>query len=230
MLMANPRKKRRKRRAVAGARPRRRSRVRRRRNPAAIMAANPRRRIRRRAARRSGTVHRARYRRRRNPAGVADIRALGTKALYAIAGGIGTRALPQMILKDRNEGPMGYLANGIALIVSSYAAGTIGGRPARDAAVLGGAVMIAGRVVEDFLGRRLVEFGGTDLLGNYGDSRYDLGLGGEYFSSYFAVPTISNQQLVTASPVPSVAEVQATANMPGLGKFGGGRFGSRFAN
>ena len=174
-------------------------------------------------------MHRARYRRRRNPAGVADIRALGTKAFYAIAGGIGTRALPQMILKERNEGPMGYLANGVALLLSSYALGTVGGRPARDAAVLGGAVMIAGRVVEDFLGRRIVEFGGTDLLGNYGDSRYDLGLGGEYFSSYFAVPTISDNRLATASPVPSVTAVQAAANMPELGRFGS-RFGSRFAN
>jgi hypothetical protein len=102
--------------------------------------------------------------------------------------------------------------------------------------LLGGVAGVGSRIFEDTIGSSVLPSG--SLLGAYGDSRYDLGgMGGEYVDSYFAVPTISNNKMITAPPnppqlapsngtpahqnVPSVEHVQAITNMAGMGKYGG---------
>lgn len=216
--MANKRRKRyHKKRRHSNARSHRRS---------YAMHSNPRRRYRRH----NRAYNRPRYQRRRNP-GLGGIPNLAYDVAAAVGGGIVTRSLPQMILKEKNTGAFGYLANlGTALIgfatIKKFA-------PSRAYAFgLGAGAAIGSRLVEDFLGKRLVEFAQLPgLLGAYGDSAYDLsGLSGEYVNSYFSVPTISDRGLIASPPAlmaapPSVQHVQAVTNMAGMGKYG-----SKYAN
>ncbi|MCI0402697.1 MAG: hypothetical protein L0212_04145 [Acidobacteria bacterium] len=176
-----------------------------------------------------GMNPRHRRRRRRNPIG-GRIGELGKTALWAIGGGIWTRSLPQMLLKEKNVGVFGYLANAAAAGIGSALATRFAGAPAGNGVLIGGAVMIAGRAFEEFVGKKVVEFTGVPgLLGQYGDTKYDLS--GVYFDSYFAVPTISNPGLVTAPPAVSVEQVKAVTNMAGLGKYGSNKYGGgKYAN
>lgn len=214
--MANRRKRKRKsRRRQSAAAPRKR----RRRNPIYTVAnrtANmPRRR--RRSSRR-----RKRSGRRRNPARFGRFgNLLTTTAPAAIIGGITTRALPAMVLMENNVGIPGYIANGVSALLISAALSRFWNKQAGDAALVGGAVMVAGRLVEDFMGQRLVEFGAIPGLGNYGDKQYNL-MSGEFVSQHFPVPYSSLPQVTRAlPPAAAVAENNAVVNNM-AGPWGGG--------
>ncbi len=155
----------------------------------------------------SGNRHR---RRRRNPLAVPG---LVKSALYAIGGGIGTRVIPQMVLKEQNIGLTGYLANAVTTLGLSAAASRFISKDAGQAVVLGGAVMITGRIVEDFVGQRLVEFGaipGFAGMGRYGDMSYDLS--GEFINQGFPVPISSLGPASKAALPPMAAEAAAAEN------------------
>lgn len=201
-VMAN--KQRRKRRTV---RRKSSSKRRRRRNPAAINARPKRRRRYNRSANMGG--HR---RRRRNPAIFGGGKSLAVAAGFAIGGGIATRALPQMLLGAGNTGIFGYVANGVSLFALSWAAKNWVNKSAGDAVMLGGAVMIAGRLVKDFAGPELVAFGA--IPGLSGDAEYGA-LAGEFLPASFLVPSASPLG-VKALPADS-AEAVATANGNSLG-------------
>ncbi|MCI0403460.1 MAG: hypothetical protein L0212_08055, partial [Acidobacteria bacterium] len=116
-------------------------------------------------------------------------------------------------LRDSNRGIVGYLANGAsAFIVSAVADRVV--RGSGGPALIGGMVMTVGRIVEDALGRKLVEFGSLSDIG------FDFGLGGlrgEYLPSSFVVPT------------QSLAPVMAPALMPAANA-GVGQWGSPWPN
>jgi hypothetical protein len=188
LLIMNP--KRRRVRHHHAARHRRRN-YRRRRNPVSYAVARP---VRRRRRHHAMSYNPMRRRRRHNPLGFTTREVFST-ALWAIAGGVGTRAIPQLFLKDSNTGFMGYIANG----VTAGALGWIGDRwispTAGKGIFLGGMVMLGGRIIADLFGKTLVSFGdvfgttGTSGLGAHGDPSFDLGL---YTPNEFVVPTWSD--------------------------------------
>jgi len=185
----NPRRRRVRDRSHAS-RPKRRYR-RRRSNPTSYAAsARPVRRRRRHNARAFVVKHR----RRRNPLALGG-RELVPTALWAIAGGVATRAIPQLLLKDSNTGIMGYGANALTAVALSWAAERFAGPNAGKGILIGGAVMLGGRLISDFFGKSLVSFGdvfgttGTSGMGAHGDPSFDLGL---YTPGEFVVPTWSD--------------------------------------
>lgn len=220
LLLMNPRKKRGRRRARRSYRRRRsnprvryvyvRRRGRRRRNEP---DPEPRRRRRRYFRRRRNPVafFGRRYRR-RNPLALPG-RELIPITLWAIGGGVATRALPQLVLKDKNTGIMGYGANALVALAGSWAAGKFISRNAGVGVLVGGSVMIAGRLIADFFGKRFVEFGLTGL--EAGDSAFDLGL---YTPNYFPIPSVSEGPLMkTASPIAMLPAGKPAAGVAGMG-------------
>lgn len=179
-------------------------------------------------------------------------------SLWAIAGGVATRAIPQIFLKDGNTGIMGYGANALTAGVLAFAADRFIGGSAGKGVLIGGLVMLGGRVISDLFGKTLVSFGdvfgttGTSGLGAHGDPSFDLGV---YAPNEFVVPTWSDGVLqrqdypfmepssvfsaasVAARPyasIPTPAGPSAVATMPtkgvtGLGFPSTGRLKSRFA-
>lgn len=197
-----------------------------------------------------------RRRRRHNPLGLTGQQIMAT-SLWAIAGGVATRALPQIFLKDGNTGIMGYGANALTAGILAWAADRFISRNAGQGVLLGGMVMLGGRVISDLFGKTLVSFGdvfgttGTSGLGAHGDPSFDLGL---YVPNEFVVPTWSDtvyqrQDYPFMEPdssltaprmsVPSVTAIPSMAptgvqssgkrSMSGLGFVSTGRLRSRFA-
>jgi hypothetical protein len=194
-------------------------------------------------------------RRHRNPLGLSGQQIAAT-SLWAIAGGVATRALPQIFLKDGNTGIMGYGANALTAGILAWAADRFISRNAGQGVLLGGMVMLGGRVISDLFGKTLVSFGdvfgttGTSGMGAHGDPSFDLGI---YTPNEFVVPTWSDgvyqrqdypfmepDSSVAGGPRSSVLTVPAVtaalpakastgARMSGLGFVSTGRLRSRFA-
>lgn len=245
LLLMNPKRRRVRHRSHN---PRRRHyRRRRNRNPVGYAVARP---VRRR--RRSYAMNpRHHHRRRRNPLGLSGQQIAAT-SLWAIAGGVATRALPQIFLKDGNTGIMGYGANALTAGILAWAADRFISRNAGQGVLLGGMVMLGGRVISDLFGKTLVSFGdvfgttGTSGMGAHGDPSFDLGI---YTPNEFVVPTWSDSiyqrqdypfmepSAITAprssvSAVVSQPPVTMTPKSPGvsgLGFVSTGRLRSRFA-
>lgn len=240
LLLMNPKRRRSRKRSSATGRYRRRRRHAK--NPTSYKARrafNPRRRVRRRAA----VVPFRRRRRASNPFGLPGGDILKTAA-WAIAGGVATRALPQMFLSQYNTGLMGYGMNLLTAAGLAWVGERFMGQNASRGILIGGLVMLGGRVISDYFGKDVVTFGGG-LLGAYGDPSFDLGL---YEPNQFVVPTVSDgpMQLTDYSkmlPQP-VAVVNAAASkaavtraMAGMGdqnysgpsSYPTGRLQSRFA-
>lgn len=251
LLLMNPKRRR---NAVRRARSHHRRYRRRRKNPVSYAVARPVRRRRRHYAM-NPKYHR---RRRRNPLGFTGQEIVAT-SLWAIAGGVATRALPQLFLKEGNTGWMGYLANGLTAGVLAFAADRFISRNAGRGVLLGGAVMLGGRIVSDLFGKTLVSFGdvfasaGTSGLGAHGDPSFDLGV---YTPGEFVVPTWSDGVMqrmdypflepdssltsprMSVPTVPAMVPISAStgvqstgrrAAVSGLGFVSTGRLKSRFA-
>lgn len=238
LLLMNPKRRRVRNRARAS-RPKRRYR-RRRSNPVSYAAARP---VRRRHRSRNPRMFVVK-RRRRNPLSLGG-RELIPTALWAIAGGVATRAIPQLLLKDSNTGIFGYGANALTAVALSWAAERFVSPNAGKGVLIGGAVMLGGRLISDFFGKSLVSFGdvfgttGTSGLGAAGDPSFDLGL---YVPNEFVVPTTSDGVLQrndypfmepsAALATQSMSVRPAAAAVPvakGVGMMTTGRFQSRFA-
>ncbi len=161
--------------------------------------------------RRNPVAYFGRRYRRRNPLALPG-RELIPITLWAIGGGVLTRALPQLVLKDKNTGVFGYGANAIVALAGSWAAGKFISKNAGVGVLVGGSVMIAGRLIAEFFGKRFVEFGMTGL--EAGDTDFDLGL---YTPGYFPIPTVSEGTLMkTASPVVALPAPKGAA-VAGMG-------------
>lgn len=240
LLLMNPKRRRVRNRARAS-QPRKYKR--RRSNPTSY-AARP---VRRRRRSYSPKMSVVRRRRRSNPLSIGG-RELIPTALWAIAGGVATRAIPQLLLKDGNTGIFGYGANALTAVALSWAAERFVSSNAGKGVLIGGAVMLGGRLISDFFGKSLVSFGdvfgttGTAGMGAHGDPSFDLGL---YTPNEFVVPTWSDgtmqrmdypfmeSQGALSAPRSSVStQVAASAQSirpTGVGMMTTGRFQSRFA-
>jgi hypothetical protein len=90
------------------------------------------------------------HRRRRNPNTFAS-KGIGTlkNGFWALVGLVITRQLPQMLLKEKNAGPMGYLANAGAAFAASMAITKFAGQDAGSAALIGGGLYLTNRVIQE---------------------------------------------------------------------------------
>lgn len=160
------------------------------------------------STRRAGSAaHRSnpgrRHHRRRNP-GFAG--SLGTPMdwLYGgvgvIAGVVGTRALPQLVLGSSNTGIMGYLANAASTALLTVAAHFASKSRVLAASVLaGGAASILSRIIQDY-----------SLLGSYSSQ---VGLG-DYLMSDFLTPQRLTNGLQTANLMQPKWAQSAPAALP----------------
>jgi len=187
-------------------RPRTRKRSAKRRNPVAEIiswtAGNPARKKgrkkmahtkkRRKSSARRNTAGRSRKRtmtrrRHRNPAGLGRPMDWVQGGAGVLAGVLGTRALPQMLLGASNTGPMGYAANAVAALVLGWGAHAIFKKPVITTAVVaGGFASLFSRIIAD-----KTPYGAQFSLSGLGD--WGLGL---YQKSNFNRP----QHLVNGRP------------------------------
>lgn len=123
--------------------------------------------------------HSRSYRRRRNPQLALPIGEVLPLAGWAVAGGVLTRAVPQMLLKEGNTGVMGYGANVATAVLGSWLARQISPNAAKGV-LIGGAVAIVQRAVAEFFGPKVLD------VGMSGDLDFDLGY---YIPNSFPVPT-----------------------------------------
>lgn len=116
---------------------------------------------------RSRNPHR-RHHRRRNPSFGLPAQ-FGQKVGGAlIAGVFGARMLPQLILKDKNTGIMGYAADAAGGGIVSWAMGKFIGASWGEGGWIGTAVAVASRIISD-------KFGSSLGAGLSGDLDFDLG-------------------------------------------------------
>ena len=155
------------------------------------------------------------YRRRRsgNPLSLGGAQALLKRAALAIGGGIGARSIPEQLLGERNVGIAGYGTNALtAVVLSMIASRVFKSNQARDDVLMGGAVMIAGRVFEEYVGRQLVEFAQVSIPvpGLSSDVLYGPRLSGEYQYRDYPLPTSSHGPAShTAAALPAPANLSA---------------------
>jgi hypothetical protein len=118
-----------------------------------------------------------------------------------IAGVVGTRAIPQLVLGSSNTGIMGYLANAATTALLTIAARFASKSPVLSGAVLaGGAASILSRIIQDY-----------SLLGSYSSQ---VGLG-DYLMSDFLVPArLSNGMSNAQIARPAWAQTQSAAAIP----------------
>ena len=183
------------------------------------------------------------HRRRRNPGeSLNDTVVIG---LSAAAGGVGTRAIPQAVLPKWNTGLTGYALNLGVAFGGGYLIKRFGNAPrAAFGWKIGGVVAVVGRLLEDYAGKKVIEFG-TALqgLGYRGDAAYDFrlrGMGSRYVPSFTPQPTssvVQNGLMITSQPVAALPPAAAVATakagaMKGLGynpNWGRRSAGGRFA-
>jgi hypothetical protein len=167
-------------------------------------------------------VYNRHHRRRSNPM-LSNLTQTLKRAGWAIGGGVLTRSIPQAVLGDKNTGLMGYGANLLTAAVGAGAVGKFMGPDAAESFLLGGFVMIAGRVVEDYFGRKVVEFASVGLplpqLGA-GDPAYDLRMMGDFINQQFPVPysSLPSGRYLPPAPTPEAAAIASTSKAAmGLG-------------
>lgn len=175
--------------------------------------------------RRNGRKHASRPRR-KNPTStrkaISTTTTLFTEGLIALMALVATRQLPQMILKDKNQGYLGWLANLLTALGAGYAANKAAGKRAGAAAVTGGAMYLAVRVLQE----KFSPLGQYLSLTGLGDATAATSLG-DIHSTYYLHPTTYNpdgspyvppqlmSQVLKQIPAPAPASPPQTA-MSGL--------------
>jgi len=108
---------------------------------------------RKRAANRRRPTHRNPSRRRaRNGGGGFASKGIASlkNGFWALVGLVVTRQLPQMLLKEKNTGAMGYAANVATALAFSYVLGrSPAGADAGGAALIGGGLYVVNRVISE---------------------------------------------------------------------------------
>lgn len=214
----------------------RRRRVVARKNPGAaelVLMANPKKNRRKRNRRRAGSSshrfyaknpHRVRhYRRHRNPSlGGGTLKT----ALYASAGAVGTRAITQAVLQDKNQGVYGYFGNAVSAYGLGWLLEKFAGAAAGEAALIGGLISLVLRIAKE-----LVFASGplsTQLaLSGLGDA--DFALKGYVTDPYFVPTTSVGPDQVTQPPQVIPVLPPATAKGASMSGYDSGAMGGRGA-
>jgi hypothetical protein len=163
--------------------------------------------------------HRHHYGRHRNPILGMSSGDLIVETAAAVANGVATRVIPQMILGANNTGIMGYGANAVAALAGAWLAGKFSMK-AGHGALLGGAVAIASRILSDTMGQNAL---GGGLSGDLGG---ELGF---YIQQDYVLPTASGpgmnqsrQQLSWTLPGQAPAVVSSAAGTQAVAAGGAG--------
>jgi hypothetical protein len=80
---------------------------------------------------------------------------------FALLGGIATRAIPQALAAQYNQGLVGYGLNAVTVAALAW----LGSKWRKAAGLgigIGGVVMLGGRIIQDYFGKQLVTFGLID--------------------------------------------------------------------
>jgi hypothetical protein len=136
------------------------------------------------------------YRRRHNP----DYTGAAVKALWGVAGGVATATIPDLFLGKQARGPMGYIAAGATALAAGWAGHQFFGASAGEGMLTGGLIAVAGMVIGDLTGKRLVSF--SPLRG--------------YAPLSFPLPTSTpgiSYQLPASGAVTSPAPIKVTNGM-----------------
>lgn len=197
---------------------------RRRKNPGALTVyglLNPQRKTMKR--RKTNPKRKATTRRRRNPVSVVSLKKRTTRrhrnpsiarasitsvkmGVYALLGLVATRQLPQMLLKDKNTGVWGYLANLAAMLAASMAASRTMGKEAGTAVGVGGGLYIANRILSEHfspIGKALSLSGVGDAVAATPAQL------GAIRPAYWNHPPVTDRQGVAQLPPPIVEAIDA---------------------
>jgi hypothetical protein len=151
----------------------------------------------------------------RNPSGLGDVigspKDIAVTGLSALGSAVATKQLPQMILGSGNTGAQGYIANAVAGLAATWAAGSFIGRGAGAGAFAGALVIILDRVLTD----QFSELGPVLSLSGVGDAT-SYGKLGTIRDGYFFHPGLvdGNGNMITPQPVLDAAVQQVLAAYP----------------
>lgn len=176
------------------------------------------------------TTHRRRrvtVRRRRNPAVLNKTTDLVKNGASALVGLVAARQLPQLALGAKNTGILGYVATLIATFVTSYAIRKAAGPHAANAAMIGGGMQFASRLLNEYVS----PVGKMLSLSGLGDATA-AGLG-EIRQSYFPLPVPTRpgtlDPLMTTAALPAPASATPSVAASGMsGIHQRSRFSSRY--
>lgn len=192
---------------------------RRRKNPT---AAAPRRR-----RRNPVVITKARHtRRRRNPSLVGRAGSTLKTGLVALGGLVITRQLPQLVMKEKNSGIIGYAANFVTMLMTAAAASKWLGKESGTAAGIGGSLYLANRIISE----QFSPIPKALSLSGVGDAAAATpGQLGAIRPAYFPMPVTYNPDGSPAIPSAITDAVKAQINPPAppASKVAGYRMGRR---
>jgi len=139
-------------------------------------------------------------RRRRNPIS-RPIGALQL-GLTALVGLVITRQLPQMVLKDKNKGVIGYASNFVTALLAGFGAGKLGKKHYGEAVMIGGMLYVVNRILQE----QFSPVGKVLSLAGLGDAGAAGSLGA-IEKSYFPLPVVVGRD---GTPVIPEAIIEAT--------------------
>lgn len=154
-------------------------------------------------------------RRKHNPRGIGSfgITEIMKAGAGAAAGGLGTRSITQLVLGDKNTGPLGYLANAAVAIALGYATAFV----ASPAWAIGVAAGGLGATILRIWSEQVSQTSPSSLSG-LGDLDFSGNGLGAYVQTAFPVPTVSSQQgrfqVVQAPPYGGPMALPAAVAMP----------------
>lgn len=173
--------------------------------------------------RRPGSTHHRRMRRRHNTggAGLGNIGALVTNAVFVIAGALGSKLLTQMVLQTNNTGFMGYAGNAIAGFgLWLLASKVLKNNSAAAGVAAGTAVQVVLRLINDYtpFGQYISQLG----MGDYQAQAFVTPqlLVDPFNSARIRIPGAWQQP--AALPAPSPQTPSSAAAAAGVGSYGGG--------
>jgi len=185
------------------------------------------------------TRRKSTHRRRSNPnfSILTNPKGIAVNIVTALLSAVATRQLPQMLLKDKNKGWMGYGANVAAGIAATFAASEFISAAAAQAALLGSGVIVLDRVLTE----KFSPVGQYLSLTGLGDATAATSLG-QVADGYYIHPTIFNadgsplipheitdaavREFNSMQPQPRAMIAPSPGAMSGVGR--SSRFASRF--
>lgn len=159
----------------------------------------------------SGAKHHKPPKRKRNPEKRSLLKQpLGMikLGLVALLGMLATRQVPELILRDKNKGVWGYLANFATAFAGAIGAGAAAGREVGAAAGIGGTLYVIQRILTE----QFSPIGKVLALSGLGDATASGSLG-RYKDEYFPVPIIrdKNGQPIIPKEIDAAAVAMALA-------------------
>ena len=155
------------------------------------------------------------HRRRRNPNTATRLLSRPVTVLktgaFALGGLVATRQLPQLLLKDKNTGIIGYLANLVTALIVGAGTSRFAGKEAGTAAGIGGALYLANRIISE----NFSPIPKALALSGIGDAQA-VGTMGAVVPAYLPVPVArdSNGNPVIPAAIRAAAREEAAGLMP----------------